>query len=577
MSSRWKRVFKLEFTSRNIALSFYLLCLIVGIYICRDKATGADIFVSNNDVSSNNHDNDSQQWNNGPRNINDSILWISNTSSSSSSSFSLTASAGNASIPDDDHHQHQIHSTATITRATTKIISPQEESIAASIDSTPMINTNVRPYLIFHIGPPKTGTTTIQCGLRKHEEELATYDNYYYLGVECYGRAIRKTKRYMSTAVLFDLHTTGEEDITKTEHFGPFWRHMEEHRQRGHNVIISIEGMARRIYPTDTVVKHMKRAFGDWNLHVVITYRHYFQWLLSFYYQSQQEKRNRDLWDFDVETFHSFARRHLQMVPMRKGKREIKYYSLSEGEHMSIRSIQNLSKNFTNDNIKVFNMHQDGDLLSNFICQMLPPSPEKEPNATTNIKTTTSTCQNITKALSEESDTSMRQLVSGRLDGKLLATAAFKRGYLDKYYDKNDIDSLFQKYSFERSLNELLDLVGENYIMKYYTCIPKQLKKQLLDASIYFEKQMIQLTNMTNVSKNNTNNNTDHVELMMTMMAAKKEKQHEILFEKADKKNKFCQIDVDKILNDPIWVDAIDKVASKHSERKLRMFRKKGQ
>ena len=39
-----------------------------------------------------------------------------------------------------------------------------------------------RPWMVLHIGPPKTGTTTIQKGLMLNSRLLAGYDNVFYLG-----------------------------------------------------------------------------------------------------------------------------------------------------------------------------------------------------------------------------------------------------------------------------------------------------------------------------------------------------------------------------------------------------------
>ena len=39
-----------------------------------------------------------------------------------------------------------------------------------------------RPWLVIHIGPPKTGTTTIQKGLTLKCPSLANHDNIFFLG-----------------------------------------------------------------------------------------------------------------------------------------------------------------------------------------------------------------------------------------------------------------------------------------------------------------------------------------------------------------------------------------------------------
>ena len=51
--------------------------------------------------------------------------------------------------------------------------------------NTPEIESEQKPWLIVHIGPPKTGSTTIQCGLQKLSKLLADQDKYYFLGKHC--------------------------------------------------------------------------------------------------------------------------------------------------------------------------------------------------------------------------------------------------------------------------------------------------------------------------------------------------------------------------------------------------------
>jgi len=41
---------------------------------------------------------------------------------------------------------------------------------------------DTRPWMIIHVGPPKTATTTIQAGLAKYAKMLAKDDDFYFLG-----------------------------------------------------------------------------------------------------------------------------------------------------------------------------------------------------------------------------------------------------------------------------------------------------------------------------------------------------------------------------------------------------------
>ena len=197
---------------------------------------------------------------------------------------------------------------------------------------------DIRPILILHVGPPKTGTTTIQEGLKVYAHELAGRDNYYFIG-----QSIEKTQ----FTVPAPTNTTTTELKTKTTYNTfqmkeLFYAHddvckeLVHHLQQQHNVILSSEHFISqfgrvswsRLYNTIFLRtpsigvdqqrgggrnknrnnrNHHRRRLAQRNrasretntpvhdedhepyfgfkVKIVVTYRHFFQWLPSYYFQ----------------------------------------------------------------------------------------------------------------------------------------------------------------------------------------------------------------------------------------------------------------------------------------------------
>jgi hypothetical protein len=225
-----------------------------------------------------------------------------------------------------------------------------------------------RPWMVVHVGPPKTGTTAIQAGLNQESATLAGADNIFYVGstypqdsvqyvrYDDRVRGIYNSNKNKTEGVLSIHPAMGlfMDDTPET-----FVRVMKYHQQQKHNVVISAEhytntlprtsthrertvsyferiydrvflregGLAenltalspieqegieqkkrlrrrRRLNESKTVAsaadatqqkKRRRSASADadessrfgFDVKIVVTYRHYFQWLPSYYYQDQ--------------------------------------------------------------------------------------------------------------------------------------------------------------------------------------------------------------------------------------------------------------------------------------------------
>lgn len=212
-----------------------------------------------------------------------------------------------------------------------------------------------RPWMVVHVGPPKTATTSIQGGMEKYSPLFASADNTFYMGQRERGHEV-KSVPYIDPNGNSSLIENGAFSIYPMKAFLPFPRptfqqNLRYHHRQKHNVVISTEHytskfprkkdkfyadkyfnrffnkICMRGGPTEDLValdpaqsnlteeiiagrrrlKRLKKktesnatddtsfvgidtdessSFG-FDVKIVVGYRHYFQWLPSYYFQSE--------------------------------------------------------------------------------------------------------------------------------------------------------------------------------------------------------------------------------------------------------------------------------------------------
>ena len=154
---------------------------------------------------------------------------------------------------------------------------------------------DTRPWLVLHVGPPKTATTTIQDGLALCAQQLARDDNWYFLG---HSRqqvvVVDKNNETFTVGRLRDL------DDSKT-----FRTELEQHHKLGHNVVLSAEQYTHRkhvanqffyvdkfLLPIEEFHDHKQESssslepFFKFRVKIVVGYRHLFELLPSRHHQT---------------------------------------------------------------------------------------------------------------------------------------------------------------------------------------------------------------------------------------------------------------------------------------------------
>jgi hypothetical protein len=377
-----------------------------------------------------------------------------------------------------------------------------------------------KPYFIFHLGPPKTATTTIQCALDKYSISLARLDSHYFIGAPCRRSGLRmpNKERPIYGGVTSDL-SSGKVNGTRILELAS---RMKLHHSQGHHMIASLEGMSRTLLDTPFVWETLIGLFEDWNVRFVVTYRHYFEWLYSLYYQEHQERRTqRNQWSYRHTSFRAFLSNHINDWEEKRRSHDAKKDAKSLGEHLSIRGFQRFSQHF--DTVDFLDLHQEGDVFTNFVCQTIPTAPN--------------TCRLLRNQTTAQRASATWKRVSSNYDGERIAEAAFQQ----KLWTTTKAPS---KEAVARRIGRLLQLEGWDATAQFYTCLPAHLEEKFLYASLSFELEMYALQG-TRLSEK---------ELALVKM------KHVGMFEKAKAKHKYCEIVPERVLEDEKWRQVVSEI-----------------
>jgi hypothetical protein len=376
-------------------------------------------------------------------------------------------------------------------------------------------NNTHKPYFILHVGPPKTATTTIQCGLGDFSIPLAVNDSYYFVGKQCPNQKgdipngeQQIPGHHLMMGIIYGNPTSrGVEKLQSR---------MKHHHGMGNNMIFSLEAMAGRLEDKETVWDMFGSLFEGWHLRIVVAYRHYFDWIRSMYFQSYiGDKYLR--WPHEKNgqphpSFQEYLGYHLQ----RWQSNDIDYDDpRAFGQHFSLSAFRKFARHY--EDVQIFNLHQGGDPLANFVCKMLL-------TAHTVCQTLSERYQDLNEAAADV------HRVSHSFDADRLAIAAYEKGLVDgRKIPKKKLVKEIVKYLKETQISTDID---------YLQCLPEPLEAQFLNASLTFERDLMADAHRLNPSNGFYQNETDHISLFQTAIA----------------KRKFCEIDPAEVLKNESWV-----------------------
>jgi hypothetical protein len=256
-------------------------------------------------------------------------------------------------------------------------------------------NIQSQPILVFHIGPHKTATSTIQCELTHDQNFLHERGNFTYLGreyPECKGPARPKSTFSIDTRMLVRCldHHSEEEPCHETSVWKEFDQALADLARGNQNVLISDEAFSRlKLSNSEKLELLLSTLQKHFHLRVIIYYRHYHSWFLSQYNEHYKPLSRREIyrkWPGEggkrIKTFVEFYRQYKKEVGVGSyetaaAKGNYQYAA----DRMQVHPAVYLQKRWTDPalpsavkDVRIINMHEDeGGVTYQFIGQALSP------------------------------------------------------------------------------------------------------------------------------------------------------------------------------------------------------------
>ena len=386
-------------------------------------------------------------------------------------------------------------------------------------------NPTTKPHFILHIGPPKTATTYIQCNLQKLSEVLADDDSYFFVGKNCPGSS--SSMKNNETSIPGHFLMMGLNDAnTHNRGYEALKARMDYHRLKGSNIIYSNEAFANHLIDQNSTWNCLRSMLSGWNVRVVIGYRHYFDWIRSFYYQTnKQHSKLEKKWPNQDNgrrhpSFISFLEYHLQRKESGDLSIDGGLKNNAFGHHLSISSYKKYSSHF--DDIKFLNLHKDEDIITDFVCRILPDAKK--------------TCHRLRFEKDiEEVAHSVAKRASQSFDAHRISEAAFDRGLISKVSPKEVVVKM---------VNDRLKEVGVKALSAFLNCPSPSLVLRFLNISIDYELEVLEL---------------------MKGKLSKSEKDaaktvHLSMYRKDEAANRFCDLDPELLLNNRTWAEHLSTI-----------------
>jgi hypothetical protein len=240
--------------------------------------------------------------------------------------------------------------------------------------SSPSHNNNNKPYLIYHIGPPKTGTTTIQDTLRSFRNTTLLQDNIVYDDPAVNATLIdllldlalnNDCHKQLATMHQENNNSTIKKDVREIPYC---WRKqtasLRHYRAQNKSILVSAEPISyRKLGFANRWGLLAKLLQDEWNVIILIGYRRYYEWITSAKEHQQKwrkEKRQLNIWNgVRLKPLHpKFTKPKL---PKGVGPNQIPFYFTDT-----------VIKAWSENTIRIVNLNDEKSLPSTFVCDVLP-------------------------------------------------------------------------------------------------------------------------------------------------------------------------------------------------------------
>jgi hypothetical protein len=268
------------------------------------------------------------------------------------------------------------------------------------------------PLFVMHVGPPKTGTTSLQHAIEQYNSMLIE-DNYYFTGNSSFADHFNICVKRVRKANL-DFTIECWKRILDT---------MESHRALGHNVILSNEVISVQAQFSD-FRQVIENLLSNWkpNVLIVVGYRHLHNFFPSTHYELQKNQR----WP-SVEEKGKYVTPFVKFWRYNHGK-----YALGPIPTPSLVISQFRSFNYSVSVLDIETKEQ----ITEFFCNILPQASQ--------------TCNYITRVPPQIPK--LNENNKGLVNYDSLAILAFTRRYLKKEQTRKYLRYKIQAFN-EKTLN----------------------------------------------------------------------------------------------------------------------------
>ena len=361
------------------------------------------------------------------------------------------------------------------------------------------------PLFILHIGPPKTGTTSIQY-FSGENEQMLRHDNIYYLG------QYKKRQEMRVHDLCFSCLMGKEKDCQQK------WRDLESkvnyHFEQNHTVMMSEENFIVQDAEGDNeehLWKYLEPMLSKWNVRVIFTYRRYYEWLPSWYHQYHNPNGDRGtkkkrflLWPDGkrrvIPPFRSFFQQHIDndfnlLVEVKKWKAKF-------------------------SDVRVINMHSGGETVRQMFCNAIPEAKKL--------------CDVASRAKKFKTKNSSKVKY---VHFDMIAMGAYREGLVKAGLSRTEVRQAVEAHSPGLGFSKLTDFP--------LLCLTKKQAGAFLNLSLAFESELLP-------------------EFHSTSTGAEELKAG---FSNSLEMGTFCSVDVKSVLKDERWQEFFTTLGTEAESR----------
>lgn len=361
-------------------------------------------------------------------------------------------------------------------------------------------NEHRRPLFIIHVGPPKTGSTTLQCTLESLRDKIEA-DKFAYIGrPECIGLNIdyerRREFRMFSQALVTDyqchiaLQDVTNNNTNTTEQPFQCWKEfiekVENYKRHNRNVLFSDEAMSNRIartYSYRPTVPYpwnaLESVLQGWDVRFLTLHRPFYDFLPSVYneiYKLGPGKRRLKLWHKSNDSEDKCIDQGGKIVPKPFDVDEYVFtianlmepgQTLYPTPVQIYQILQNRTSKIMLVDLDYKGKGSEDDFISHIVCEKLPGLQN--------------TCLGLREMRRHDNDSTKQRNPSIPLHYDLIAAEACKRGVVNgSTVSRNFVRDSARQYHEEINGRTANDLALE--------CPDKSTLQKILDISLDHER-----------------------------------------------------------------------------------------